>query len=159
MNYVILFICIIIFIVNQLYKRGYLMPEKTARKATKVASAPKPEAKKKIVAVKSPTFKETLKKTELLKLIAEETELPKKEVESVLNCLTSIIDGHIKPKGVGKFVLPGLLAITVVKKPATKARKGINPFNGEETIFKAKPARKVVKIKPLKKLKEMADNN
>lgn len=51
--------------------------------------------------------------------------------------------------------MPGLLKIKVVKKPATKARKGINPFNGEETVFKAKPAHKVVKVLPLKGLKDM----
>jgi nucleoid DNA-binding protein len=53
--------------------------------------------------------------------------------------------------------MPGLFKIQTVRKPATKARKGINPFTGEETVFKAKPARTVVKIRPLKKLKEMAE--
>ena len=99
-----------------------------------------------------------MKKTELLKVITDHTGLVKKEVVAVLDCLVEVINGHIKPKGAGKFVLPGLLAINVVNKPATKAPKRINPFTGEETIFKAKPTRKVVKIKPLKKLKEMADN-
>ena len=130
------------------------MAVKTARKATKATAAPK----KATVAAKAHTFKDPLKKTELLKVITDHTGLVKKEVVAVLDCLVEVINGHIKPKGAGKFVLPGLLAINVVKKPATKARKGINPFTGEETIFKAKPARKVVKIKPLKKLKEMADN-
>ena len=55
----------------------------------------------------------------------------------------------------GLFNLVGLCKIKVVKKPATKARKGINPFTGEETVFKAKPARKAVKILPLKGLKDM----
>jgi len=54
------------------------------------------------------------------------------------------------------FNLPGLLKVMVVRKPATEARKGINPFTGQETIFKAKPARNVVKIRPLKGLKDMA---
>ncbi|NNC55586.1 MAG: integration host factor, partial [Pseudomonadales bacterium] len=56
----------------------------------------------------------------------------------------------------GEFVLPGLLKVNTVKKPARKARKGINPFTGEETMFKAKPASIAVKVRPLKKLKEMA---
>jgi hypothetical protein len=73
-----------------------------------------------------------------------------------LDELTNIIDGHIKKKGVGEFVLPGLLKIMTIKKPATKARKGINPFTGLETTFKAKPASTTVKVRPLKKLKEMA---
>jgi len=65
------------------------------------------------------------------------------------------VSGHIKPRAAGEFTLPGLLKVKVVRKPATKARKGINPFTGEETIFKAKPARNVVKIKPLKRMKDM----
>jgi len=52
--------------------------------------------------------------------------------------------------------MPGLMKVKVVRKPATKARPGINPFTGEETIFKAKPARNVVKVQPLKALKDMA---
>ena len=56
---------------------------------------------------------------------------------------------------VGVFVVPGLAKILVIRKPATKARKGINPFTGEETMFKAKPARNVVKIRPVKAVKDM----
>jgi hypothetical protein len=67
-----------------------------------------------------------------------------------------VIEGHLKKNGAGIFTLPGLLKMKVVRKPATKARKGINPFTGEETVFKAKPARNVVKIQPLKAVKEMA---
>jgi len=74
----------------------------------------------------------------------------------VFDCLTGIIEGHIKRNAAGQFTLPGLLKMKVVRKPATKARKGINPFTGEETVFKAKPARNVVKILPLKASKEMA---
>ena len=67
-----------------------------------------------------------------------------------------IIEGHIKKRAVGEFVLPGLLKVSAVKKPAKKARKGINPFTGEEQMFKAKPASIAVKVRPLKKLKEFA---
>ena len=63
---------------------------------------------------------------------------------------------HLKPGGAGQFTLPGLAKVTTKHKKATKARKGINPFTGEETTFKAKPACNVVKVRPLKKLKEMA---
>ena len=66
------------------------------------------------------------------------------------------IEGHIKKRAVGEFVLPALLKIATVRKPATKARKGINPFTKEEVMFKAKPATTVVKVRPLKKLKDMA---
>ena len=94
-------------------------------------------------------------KSEILNYIAEDTGLARKEVSAVLESLTSLISKNLKPRGAGIFNLPGLLKIKVVKKPATKARKGINPFTGEETIFKAKPARKAVKVMPLKGLKDM----
>ena len=97
-------------------------------------------------------------KTQMLTQIAESTELSRKQVQSVLDELSDVIAGHLKKRGgCGDFVLPGLMKITTVKKPARKARKGINPFTGEETVFKAKPASVQVKIRPLKKLKEMAE--
>ena len=65
------------------------------------------------------------------------------------------MEGHLKKRGAGQFTLPGLLKIVTQKKPATKARKGINPFTGEATTFAAKPARTMVKVRPLKKLKDM----
>ena len=68
---------------------------------------------------------------------------------------TVSIEGHVKKNAVGEFVLPGLLKITTVRKPAVKARKGINPFTKEEVMFKAKPATTVVKVRALKKLKDM----
>ena len=100
--------------------------------------------------------KERYTKTQILDTIAEETELSRKQVSAVLESLGGVIEGHIKKRAVGEFVLPGLLKITTVRKPAVKARKGINPFTKEETMFKAKPATTVVKIRPLKKLKDMA---
>jgi nucleoid DNA-binding protein len=81
--------------------------------------------------------------------------LAQKQIGSVLELLQHVIERHVKKGGAGVFVLPGLLKIQVVHKPATKARKGINPFTGLETMFKAKPARNVIKIKALKKLKAM----
>lgn len=108
--------------------------------------------KRKLSAVKEP-----MTKTQIIATIAENVEISKKQVSSVFDELATLIERHIKNRGAGQFTLPGLLKIVINKKPATKARKGINPFTGEETIFKAKPARKVVKIKPLKKLKDMAD--
>ncbi len=94
-------------------------------------------------------------KTEILNHISEETGLSRKDVSAVLESLNDLIAKNLKPRGAGIFNLPGLLKIKVVKKPATKARKGINPFTGEETVFKAKPARKAVKVLPLKGLKDM----
>jgi len=94
-------------------------------------------------------------KSEILNSIAEETNLTRKQVASVFTALDGIISKELKPRGSGLFNMVGLCKIKVVKKPATKARKGINPFTGEETVFKAKPARKAVKVLPLKGLKDM----
>jgi nucleoid DNA-binding protein len=124
-----------------------------AKAPAKKAAAPKAAAPK--AAVVKP-IGERQNKTQMLTQIAEATELNRKQVQAVLDELTNIIEGHVKKKGIGEFVLPGLLKITTVKKPATKARKGINPFTGEEVMFKAKPASTSVKVRPLKKLKEMA---
>lgn len=116
--------------------------------------ATKKKAKAKAKTVKA--IKDPMTKSQLLSTLAENTELSKKQVTIVVEELTSLIEGHLKKNGAGVFTLPGLLKMTVVRKPATKARKGINPFTGEETVFKAKPARNVVKIRPLKAVKEMA---
>ncbi len=111
-----------------------------------------------MAAKKQKTIKERYTKTQILTEIAESTELSKKQVGAVLDELSDLIDRHIKKRACGEFVLPGLLKITTVKKKATKARKGINPFTGEETMFKAKPASTQVKVRPLKKMKDMAAN-
>jgi len=95
-------------------------------------------------------------KSEILSNIAESTKLSRTQVASVLNALSDQIKSALGKKGPGVFALPGLLKITVIKKPATPKRKGINPFTKEEQIFAAKPARKAVKIRPLKGLKDMA---
>ena len=139
---------------------------KAAAKAAPKAAAKKAPAAKAAPAKKAPIAKaapavvkpiaERQNKTQMLQQIADATELSKKQVQAVLDELTNVIEGHVKKKGIGEFVLPGLLKITCVKKPATKARKGINPFTGEEVMFKAKPASTSVKVRPLKKLKEMA---
>ncbi len=99
---------------------------------------------------------EVMTKTQILDQIVGSTEISRKDVVAVIDELTLLIERHIKKKSVGEFKFPGLMKIKVVKKPAVKARKGINPFNGEEMMFKAKPARNTVKILPLKALKDMA---
>lgn len=96
-----------------------------------------------------------MSKTEVVSGIAEETGLTRKQVNSVFEAMAGQIKKSIGRRGSGAYTVPGLMKLTVVRKPATKARKGINPFTGEETIFKAKPARNVVKIRPLKGLKDM----
>jgi nucleoid DNA-binding protein len=146
-------------------KKTAAKPAAKAKKAPvkKVSAAKKAPARKapvkKAPATKAAPVKaisERYNKTQIVTQIAETTELSRKQVQGVLDQLAGIIEGHVKKKACGEFVLPGLLKITTVKKPATKARKGINPFTGEETMFKAKPASTTVKVRPLKKLKEMA---
>lgn len=108
------------------------------------------------MASKITPIKDKLTKTQILDQIAGSTELSRKQVSAVLDSLSDVIEAHLSKKGAGEFVLPGLLKITTVRKPATKARKGISPFTKEETVFKAKPASTSVKVRPLKKLKDMA---
>ena len=107
---------------------------------------------KKLTAIAEP-----YSKAQVLSAIAEETGLTKKEVSAVFDSLKDLIHRHLKSRGAGVFTLPGLAKITVTKKPATKERKGVNPFTGEQTVFKAKPARRVVKVRPLKGLKDLAE--
>ena len=96
-----------------------------------------------------------MSKSEVMSGIAEATDLTKKQVSSVFEAMAGQIKKSLASRGPGAYTVPGLMKLVVVRKPATKAHKGINPFTGEETMFKAKPARNVVKIRPLKNLKDM----
>ena len=103
-------------------------------------------------------IKTPLNKSQMMSEIAAGCGMSKKEVAAVMDELSTVIHRHLKKRGgAGTCTVPGLMKIKTVRKPATKARKGINPFTGEETMFKAKPARTVVKVTPLKGLKEMVD--
>ena len=104
-------------------------------------------------AVKTPA--KPMTKTEIVSGIADTTELTKKQVSSVFEAMAGQIKKSLGRRGPGAYTIPGLMKLVVVRKPATKARKGINPFTGEEAMFKAKPACNVVKIRPLKNLKDM----
>ena len=95
-----------------------------------------------------------LTKSEILADIVGTTELSRKQVASVIDALGELAKKNIGKKGPGVFVLPGLLKIVTIQKPAVKARKGINPFTKLEQMFKAKPARKVIKVRALKALKD-----
>jgi nucleoid DNA-binding protein len=97
-----------------------------------------------------------LTKTQIQDQIAERTGLARKQVAAVLDCLGDVIEAHLTKNAVGEFVLPGLMKISTVRKPATKERKGIDPFTKLEKVFKAKPASSAVKVRPLKGLKDMA---
>ena len=105
--------------------------------------------------IKMAAAKKPMTKTEILSALADGTGLTKKDVSSVLGELGTLIGKNIGKRGPGVFTVPGLMKIKCIRKPATKARKGINPFTKEETVFKAKPARNVVKVQALKALKDM----
>ena len=120
----------------------------------------KKTVKKKVAAVKkkaaAPAEKKATTKAQTMTYLAEQAGLAKKDVEAVFDALGKLIKRDLsKRTGVGHYTLPGLAKIKVVRKPATKSRKGVNPFTGEEMTIKAKPARNVVKVLPLKGLKDM----
>jgi nucleoid DNA-binding protein len=120
--------------------------KKSAKKSPKKA-APKPAAR---------PVKSVLSKSALVQQLAGASGAAAKDVRAVIAALEETIRASISKKGPRTFVLPGILKITAVAVPAKKARKGINPFTGEETIFKAKPATVKVKVRPMKKLKDAA---
>ncbi|HRX85756.1 MAG TPA: HU family DNA-binding protein [Phycisphaerae bacterium] len=94
-------------------------------------------------------------KGEIYRELSDKTGLTRKQVVTVFDEMSGLIKKDLGKRGPGIFTVPGLLKVRVVRKPATKARKGVNPFTGEEMMFKAKPARNVVKATPLKALKDM----
>jgi nucleoid DNA-binding protein len=94
-------------------------------------------------------------KSEIFGLLADGAGISKKEVAAVFDGMSQIIKKDLSKSGPGAVNLGGMMKVTVQRKPATKARKGINPFTGEETMFKAKPARNVVKVRPMKALKDL----
>jgi nucleoid DNA-binding protein len=94
-------------------------------------------------------------KSEIVSGIADATGLTKNDVNSVFEAMAFQIKKSLGNGGPGAYIIPGLMKLIVQRKPATEAREGINPFTKEETVFKAKPASNVVKIRPLKNLKDM----
>jgi DNA-binding protein HU-beta len=104
------------------------------------------------VRIKGDTMPTQLSKSQLIERISTSTELSKRDVKNVMETLVDV--GHKELKKSGVFLVPGFAKFVVVKKPATKARKGTNPFTGEEMMFKAKPARKIVRARPVKAAKD-----
>ena len=94
-------------------------------------------------------------KSEILAQICKDTDLSRKQVTAVFDSLNGVIRKSLRSGGM--FTLPGLLKMKVVKRPATKARQGINPFTKEKMMFKAKPASKKVRVLPLKSLKALVN--
>jgi nucleoid DNA-binding protein len=118
---------------------------KSAKKPTRKAAPKAP-----------PSVKTVLTKSQLVAHLADAAKVAAKDVRELLAALEETIRASISKKGPRTFVLPGILKITAVAVPARKARKGINPFTGEATVFKARPATVKVKVRPMKKLKDAA---
>ena len=96
-------------------------------------------------------------KSKIATAIADMTCVSKKDVNCILDALFEVIAAHLKKRsGPGEFTLPNVAKFRLINKPATRAREGINPFTGEKMMFAAKPARNIVKIKALKKIKDIA---
>lgn len=108
-----------------------------------------------MAAQKKQTYGKPRTKGEIYRELAEANDLTRKQVAGVFDTMAALLKKDLSKKGPGVFNVPGLLKVKVVRKPATKARKGTNPFTGEEMMFKAKPARNVVKALALKALKDM----
>ncbi len=106
---------------------------------------------------KTTALKEAMTKTQLLEALPESTGLQRKDVASVLDELGAVIERQVRKRAVGTFTRPGLLKIKVVRKPATKARKMMSPFTGQEITVAAKPASRAVKVQPLRGLKRMTE--
>jgi nucleoid DNA-binding protein len=123
-----------------------------AKKTTTKVTAAAPAAKKRVTGIKTP-----YNKSQVMTAISDSTELTKKQVSAVIEELSTLMHRHLKKGAAGEFTVPGLMKCVVKRKPATRARKGVNPFTGEEMTFQAKPARNIVKVRPLKKLKEMVE--
>ncbi len=114
-------------------------------------------AKKKAKKAKKTTKKSAKARTksEVYGSLADTNDMTRKQVAGMFDDLSKMIKKDLGRAGPGYFTVPGLMKIKVVRKPARKARKGTNPFTGEEMMFKAKPARNVVKVRPLLALKKM----
>lgn len=94
-------------------------------------------------------------KSDVFATIAQHAGLHRRDVAAVFHTLGALIKADLSKNGAGVFKVPGMMRITVIRKPATKARMGINPFTKQEVMFQAKPARNVVRVRPLRGLKDM----
>ena len=126
-----------------------------AKKVVKKASA-RPAAKLDLTKpVKVGTAAKPRSKSDVYGTIAQHVGIQRREVAGVFHVMVSLIKADLSKSGSGVFKVPGLMRVTVQRKPATKARQGINPFTKEEVMFKAKPARNVVRVRPLAGLKAL----
>ncbi len=138
-------------------KKSVKKPAAKKAAGRKPAKKTKPAVKAKTASVKRSTVsvKTPFTKSQILNHLTNGTDLKRKEVVAVFDGLHDLLEAHLSKKGPGEFNFIGLLKFRVIHKPPTKARPGINPFTGQPTVFPAKPARNVLKVRPLKKLKEI----
>ena len=134
------------------------MPTKKTKKVAKAAAVTTTRAVSKLdltKPVKVSAAATARSKSDVFSTIGEHAGLHRRDVAAVFHALGSLIKADLSKSGAGVFKVPGMMRITVTRKPATKARMGINPFTKEEVMFKAKPARNVVRVRPLRGLKDM----
>ena len=131
------------------------MPTKKTKKAPKVVSTRAVSTLDLTKPLKVSAASTARSKSDVFSTIAQHAGLHLRDVAAVFHALGSLIKADLSKSGAGVFKVPGMMRITVTRKPATKARMGINPFTKEEVMFKAKPARNVVRVRPLRGLKEM----
>ena len=94
-------------------------------------------------------------KSQILSNLSDQTGVSKKDVTAVLDGLAALAHAHLKKGGSGEFSVPSLgIKLRRIIKPAREARKGTNPFTGDEIMIKAKPATTSVKATALKALKD-----
>lgn len=130
----------------------------TKKPAAKAKTAAKKPVAKKAAAkpAEMKPIKTAFTKSALMSHLAEQTGVEAKSVKAVMACLEATVLASVSKKGLGEFMLPGLMKVVAVKVPAKPKRKGINPFTKEERWFAAKPATIKVKVRPMKKLKDAA---
>ena len=95
-----------------------------------------------------------LSKSQFVDALAEKSGLTKKQAALALDTINSIVTKQLGKGGPGEVLIPGLLRLSVVKKPATTRHEGVNPFTKEPMTYKAKPARRIIRVRPLKALKD-----
>jgi nucleoid DNA-binding protein len=95
-----------------------------------------------------------MSKTQFVTTLAEKSGLSKKQATTALDTINGIVAQQLGRRGPGEVLIPGLLKLNIVDKPATRKHEGVNPFTKEPMTYKAKAARKVIKVRPLKALKD-----
>jgi nucleoid DNA-binding protein len=95
-----------------------------------------------------------MNKSQFVTTLAEKSGINKKQASSVLDTINAMVAQQLGKGGPGEVLIPGLLKLVIVNKPATNQHEGVNPFTKEPMTYKAKAARKVIKVRPLKALKD-----